>query len=288
MTGSSEVRLQRWKNVGPDVVKGVGQRLDYRWTIPVDCLDRDIIEDWNNHRLGLHLHVLWPNVGPQGEGAYVCCLAHPQDFVPGSEFSGNERPILHHVKGRVGGLSMDASSPTDRYDMQQPMLVDVIENLELPEGVKAEIRPPVIRLHPLDFCLRRWVYSPDLATAIVSEQSRSDPRSAPSVYVTEDREFTGLCDVVGEWFGVRHSEAVGQQVQRRAEVVQALSDHHGQWIFGWLFGENGHQAQISLSLRVGLQDFRVTLAFLPREQIFVYPLQVLMRPLDLPIVVSHG
>jgi hypothetical protein len=134
--------------------------------------------------------------------------------------------------------------------MQEPVLIQPIETMQSPKRVVTERRTTVIWLHPLDECLRKGVYASYLDESTTGRRTPmpislmkggpAGPLLPLPAFIPEDRELARLSEVIGQRLGVPAGEFIGQEIERRAKVVQALADHQGKWIGGWLRSGSNH------------------------------------------------
>lgn len=238
---------------------------------------------------GLYIHAhfaCWIEGRDQTEPSYWCVGIYRP--VKGFDSPGTNNEV------RFLGIDAEPGEARD-CRMQQAVLVDAVQVVENPQGMSSVVVPSVVRLQTLYDCLRIWVPSLDLG--------KSTPRSGPSilldgvepttaqsrfplpVFISDDREFGALGDLVRQGGGVRQGEGKGESVESRAEVVQGVTDEEAERIRGWfLGGSEEHPVPI---FRINLMPDRVVIAIDPVFDAFVQLLQVVERTTDLQFMVER-
>jgi hypothetical protein len=94
------------------------------------------------------------------------------EVIRGGAIGGDLGSIFHRAEvqiecpGRRGSIwEMGDSSGRQERDVWHSMLVNVRKSVELPQGVRRELIPFVVRLQPLDSCLRVRMDTPHFLAA---------------------------------------------------------------------------------------------------------------------------
>ena len=101
--------------------------------------------------------------------------------------------------------------------MRKPMLFYDLKLIKLPEGVAVEPVPSLVRLQPLDLCLREWINAPEHVVQFARILLLKDGKRGTALNVGGERSF-----------GVRQSKLEGEIVEGGAEVVDAVSSDEAQ------------------------------------------------------------
>lgn len=169
------------------------------------------------------------------------------------DFIGSE--AFNHVPH--GGSS-------DERNVRQTVLVLDVKLIELPEEIVGE--PSVVRLQPLDNCLRAWVDAPEH----IIEPSR--------ILLGENRELRTSLDVVWQRRSrVRQSELEGQIVEGGTKVVDAVTDDEAEFGGGRLL-ENLDPKDLLGAINIGFGPSSVRAFFAPGFQFGFKAVQVVNRP----------
>jgi hypothetical protein len=148
------------------------------------------------------------------------------------------------------------------------MLVRVVKLVELPEGVGRELIPSVVRLQPLDNCLRVWADGPEHLAAFSRRQGLG----------TVDREPEFPCKVLGQGVDADGGERefVDEVVEGGAEVVEAVADAETELCRDGL-GEF-EAKELLAALSVEMTDVSVRFSLSPLANLRVETVQVMGSP----------
>ena len=110
--------------------------------------------------------------------------------------------------------------------MWHSMLVNVGKSVELPQGVRRELIPSVVRLQPLDSCLRIQMKASYFIAAFPGIQHP----------VAKDGELQNFSSVFRQGINVvvGEGEFIDEAIQGGAEVVEAVSDDEAELVRGRL------------------------------------------------------
>jgi hypothetical protein len=149
-----EERRQRRDNVGDEVVVDKREPVGYRHSpeLPWDSLAEAYAEGW----LGLHIHFRTGTVEGGIAGGWCAAFnkAEHQFDVVDCQVVGNEKGRAHL---------------REKTDVRQPVLVFDVKPVELPETVFLDSVLSMVRLQPLDDCLRGWRGAPNHVLAFARE-----------------------------------------------------------------------------------------------------------------------
>jgi hypothetical protein len=172
--------------------------------------------------------------------------------------------------GQVGSVrEVSPSADSDLRDMRRSMFVHVVKLTKHPEGVRRVLIPSIVRLQSLDDCLRSWIDVPDFVTAFALR-----PFS-----VAKDRELGSSIEGVrqGATSLMPDSEFVGEIVEGRAEVVEAVPDDEAEACRDW-FGEFD-VSELLAALTVDMTDVSVSMSLSPLTNLRVKSVQVVGGPI---------
>lgn len=151
MPGEERVH-QRRENFVDDVAsypsKGVTT------TPPRGC--RPLPEEYAEGQQGVHVNLRIETFGKGGDtggiGCNLCAVLKRSEV--DTEGAGQAGNLGNVVPGTDSHLC----------DVRRSMFVYVAKLMQLPEGIRRELIPSVVRLQPLDDCLRSWMDAPDFVT----------------------------------------------------------------------------------------------------------------------------
>lgn len=234
---SRQERSQRGDDGPTDVQVHIGQRSHYR----LSALDGGFWgERYVQGRLYLHVHFsVWVDEMHPPDATYWCLGFNgaPQTL---NQPRSDAADVLEssYVPKRSGKDGNDG--------VQEAVLVDAVQLMDDPKRVAPKVLSPVVRLQPLDHCLRVWVPTSNLVESASRsrvpvllpfvELGTSDPAVSLPVLVPEDGEFRAISEFLRQRLGERAGERIGKVVESRSEVVQDISyketDRVSRWIFG--------------------------------------------------------
>ena len=218
-----------------------------------------VVEAYAEGRLEIHVHFRFRENGGPRASSYYCAVFKRAS----GPFDGAGR---HHDVSRT---PMGRALDQEEGQMGQPMLIEVRKLVEHPEGVRCEVIPSLVRLQPLDVCLREWVDATDLRSTSRLKQSRSGSGSSLLVHVPEDGELGTLGDIRGQRVpGVGDGEFEGEVVEGGTEVVKALPNDEAEQ-GGWRV-EDFEPNNALAHLRVEFVDEFIRVSFLKPSENFVF------------------
>ena len=180
-------------------------------------------------------------------------------------------PLPEHLD--VAHLDVLASEPDLRSSeldqMDAAMLVDVVEFMELPEGVRPIVLPSQMRLQSLDDCLSDWRDAPNPILRFVAHGSAPEDRELRGVFVT-GRERVRVSECKFERHVVHGTSKVVDDVPDEApeEAVIQLDPH-----------------DVAGSIRIAFIDQEVSIRFVPPLGPFE-GVDVMARPVKLEAVAA--
>lgn len=169
--------------------------------------------------------------------------------------------------GHVGKVSVGGDGHL--RNVRHSMLVHVVKLLQLPEGVRRELVPSIVRLKTLDDCLRVWVDAPDFVAAFPF-------RHLP---VAKDGELQFSRSVLGQGVDadVRQREFVDEVVESGTEVVQAIPDDEAE--LRWNGFREFEVDELLTALSVEMTDVSVRFSLSPLAHLRVEAVQVMGGPI---------
>lgn len=174
--------LKKWlqfrKRVPHDEVVDAAQHVHYGFKFHAGHV---LVERYLQGGYDVHVHCLARVHGADRESRdWHVCLRHRDHAV---------RFDCPRPEPNVSAGVRDYPDAMRRSDdgMQESVFVDSVEVVKDPEGMRCECRASVVRLQPLDFCLRRRVYASNLATTVVPEQASADAGLTLPIGVSKDR-----------------------------------------------------------------------------------------------------
>jgi len=173
-------------------------------------------EDYVNGRTYLHVHLgICVNEVHPVNPTYWCVGFYRSGEGPNQAWS-NRSNILELVD------VPKSSEETRHCRMQQAVLVDAVQVVQDPKQVGSKVVASLVRLQPLDDCLRVWMPTPDLEQSAarggsssllrLMESSTADTGSALPILIPEDGEFRAMRDVLRERLRVSSGQRIGQVV----------------------------------------------------------------------------
>lgn len=168
----------------------------------------------------------------------------------------------------------DGSGREDR-GVRQAVLVDIGKFVELPKGVVSEPLPSVVRLQPLDFCLRAWRNPPEHLAKLVQVLRGEDGKLGFTGEIARQRFFPR----------VGHGKIVGQVVEAASEAMKAIPDDDAESI-GGRGVEDFDPTEILAGLNIAFGPCSVRAFFLPGSHFGFKALQVVERPVEPSLVVE--
>lgn len=161
--------------------------------------------------------------------------------------------------------------------VRQPVLVDIGKLVELPKGIVPEFLASVVRLQPLDFCLRGWGDAPKHLMKFTHVLAR------------ENGELGLPRELAGQRFPrVGDGEFVGEVVEGGAEVVQVVPDDEAKIVSGWGV-EDFDPKELLAGINIAFGPSSVRAFFIQNSNFRFKALQMVERPVKPPLVVeAHG
>ena len=151
----------------------------------------------------LRVEALSHDGGTRGVGCNLCAVFVRADInTEGAGHAGNFGNINDASDGHLG-------------DVRHSMFVHVGKLVELPEGVRRELIPSVVRLQPLDNCLRVWIDAPNSLFPGVRIHSLG----------AEDGELRVFDELGrGRVAMMSDDEVINEVVESGAEVMETVAD----------------------------------------------------------------
>lgn len=238
-----------------------------------------VIEDYVRARTKIHFHLLAWVFGLQAQPRYYCLTF---------QYAGEELDISPRPK-RVDDISVEGGVEHKGQGgmanrMNEAVLVDVRQFPENPEVMGAILVPSVIRLQPLDFCLRQWVNASDLAEiAPVVPNIEPAGRLPLPVFIPNDWELRDtlvlLANRLSLPFRIRDGEFKGEMIEDAAQILDAITDKEPEGVEGRGVDVDLYK-EITGALRVRLGD-GLTFNLVSVVGLPLKLLQVVIRPAKL-------
>jgi hypothetical protein len=201
------------------------------------------------------------------------------DRNPGEERTQRPQNGIDDVLGHVLGDEIGEALRHEKYDVRQSVLILDVKPVELLKWTTPERVLSVVRLQPLNDCLRTWVNPLESLVEFY--------RSIGTLF-REDREPGLVGDGLGEAIPhVGHSKFEGEVVEGGSEVVDAVSDDEAK-VSGRLF-KHFEPRELVEVINIEIRPSSVRMFLAPGSRFSFKALQVVERPLEPPFVVeSHG
>ena len=221
---------------------------------------RPLPEGYAEGQEGVHVHLrveaLSKSGGVGGISRNLCAV-----FVR-ADIDGNGAGKMRRV-GEIG-------DGTDSHlrDVRHSMLIHIGKLVELPQGVRRELISSIVRLHPLNDCLRFWIEAPDFPPML----------SGVHDSIPKDQELKSS----GEAFGQRvnadvgESEIVDEVVEGGAEVVETVADNEAKLCRDWLGEFDVHE--LLTAFTIDMTDVSVRFSLSPLTNFRVKAVQVMGGP----------
>jgi hypothetical protein len=156
----------------------------------------------------------------------------------------------------------------EECDVGQPVLVKVRESGQEPQLVGGVgVVPAILRLQPLDDCLRGWVDAPDHALAFVREVSAVTDNGELRISGHAPRELPLL---------MSEGKFICEVVKRCPKIVDAVANDGAESSGGLL--EDFDAKELVAALNVELGPKSIGVFFEPTANFRLYALQVLESP----------
>lgn len=246
-----EGRKNRFRYVTMDTREPVGDR------VASELLWSSLAETYAKGGIELHVHFRagFVNGGIAGDWCAIFNRSEDWlDFVDSDTAEDDEGNGLGSEKGNVG----------------QTVLVLDGKLVELPERVVGDVLlPSVVRLQPLDDCLRVWVDAPKHAVQFfeVIVATRAEHRKLGVALGTFGQAPALVCQ------GQLKSEVV----ESGAKIVKAVSDDEAEFGGGWLL-KDFDPKDLLAALNLGFRPNSIRAFFAPSVQFAFKTLQVVERP----------
>lgn len=144
------------------------------------------------------------------------------------------------------------------------MFVHVGKLVELPEGVRRERIPSVVRLQPFDDCLRVWVDAPDSLSAGARTHSLGAKDGELRVSDELGRKRVAMAG---------DDEIIDEIVEGGGGVVETVADDEAKLGRDWLGESDVHV--LFAALAVGMTDVSVRFSLAPLTNFRVKTIQVI-------------
>jgi hypothetical protein len=207
-----------------------------------------------------------------GEAGYFCAAFHEAlvDLESPGAASAEDR-----VAGR-GGVK-DHSAECNNGEMQKAVPVKPCEFVQPPQRVLGESVASLVRLQPLDFCLRTWSQAADALLSTRTKTSGSRSGTSLPIHVPENRERQLIRDLLGQRIGIGTSQIKDQEVETRTQIVQTIPDdaREGRGAGGVDFL---YQHDVLAAFALEVVDNEITISLSPTRNLTFEFLQVVKRP----------
>lgn len=220
---------------------------------------RPLPEGYAEGQEGVHVHLRVETLGKSGDAGGIGCNLCAV-FV--RAYSDTD------AAGQVGRTG-EVGEGTDGHlrNVRHSMFVHVGKLVELPEGVRRERIPSVVRLQPLDDCLRVRVDAPDSLLAGARTHGLGAKDGELRVF---DELGRGRVAMTGD------NEIVDEIVQSGAEVVETVADDETQLCGDWLRESDVHELLAALAVDMTVVSVRLSLS--PLTNLSVKSVQVMGGP----------
>lgn len=259
---SGEVRGQ-WRQDPPRyVVMDFSESLGNRQAS--NLLWGSLAETYQEGGCELHVHFRAGFVGGGVAGDWCAIFNRVEDWL---DFVRNDAH-RHDVTETRGG---------EPRRVGQPVRVDVGKLVELPQGIVPEPLPSVVRLQPLDLCLRGWGDAPKRVL------------ESAQVLSGEDGEHGFLRELARQPLPpVGGGKVEGEVVERSPQAMQTIPDDEAKVVSGWGV-EDFDPKELLAGINVRFGPCSVRAFFLPGSNFGFKALQVVERPVEPSLVVEgHG
>lgn len=222
-----------------------------------------LAETYAERRCEMHVHFRAGFVNSWVAGDWCAIFHRAEDWL---DFVNREE--CGHPEGH--------SNSREKADMRQPVLVLHGKLVELPEGIVGESVSSVVRLQPLDDCLRVWVDAPDLVAAL------------PRIHlpVSEDGELQLPRSVFGQGIDAKVGDGKlkDEVVEGRTEVVETIANDEANFGGGRRLKDFDAKEFLG-AISIGFAPSSVRVFLAPSVHFFVEAVQVVVRPVQPPLVV---
>lgn len=230
-------------------------------------------------RLNVHIHFALRIDRSCPEPGYFCLSLN----YPRLDFNHSRQKL-----GILGPRSVEYYSRERRgNNVQQAVLIDSRQLMKYPEGFADVLLPCLVRLHPLDDCLSKWIHSLNLGETASGLGNAGlgfgvEPRASGSgpafpVNVSEDRELRGLCNLIGQRLDIGPSQFEGEIIQSASQIVKAIRDEKRDGIERRILGL-GIEDEMVATFGVGFRPRTIAFAIEPSAFLNLELLQITMRP----------
>lgn len=266
--------LQELRKLGydgiPDVVKNEFQSWDDLFTRRRSTLAKDYLKG----KIRVHLHMA-VRIDSLPSPAKHYCIVFQLDFS-----SSSLKALDRSAKVMETNPSLALFLGLGNVQGEFAMLVDPIQVMELPESVRSEILPSVVRLKPLDDCLGCRMDAINLGVEPIQLVSLNGE-------LLKNREL-GLADLtVGHGDGVFFGECHSQVIECGSHVEQAIPDNQTPY-FGNVVNALDSESSREVSfgdrfrrhLRVWFVNDDVGFAIDPQSNLLIEAIEVFACPVE--------